>query len=64
MEEDYSAAYKEVVEITAQQEAEKVKKEKASIDKSFKTANEKLDKTYKSGKDEWINQLVERTLTD
>ncbi len=62
LEKEYAEAAEEVLQITQEEQQAEAQREKAEIETAFKTANEKLDNAYLAGRDNWIEEIVSRTI--
>ena len=60
LEEQYNRSIEEIIELTTQEELEKVQTKKAALDSKYAEANAVLDRTFLMHKDEWAKELAQR----
>ena len=64
LEEHFNDSVEEIIQLTTEEENEKVEKLKAEINEKFIKADKELEKTFAQNKDKWVEELVNRTIND
>ena len=64
LEQMYNQSVEEIIALTTQEENEKVQQQKQEIETRFAAANERLDASYRAHKEEWIKEIVARTISE
>ena len=64
LEEQYNNSVNEIIELTTQEEEERVTALKAEIDEKFNNANAALEKTFLDNKQAWVDELVKRAIKE
>ena len=62
LEQHYNESVDEIIELTTQQENEKVLARKAEIAQNFAAADKKLANDFEANKERWVEELVQRAL--
>ncbi|MBE6818833.1 MAG: hypothetical protein E7517_06735 [Ruminococcaceae bacterium] len=60
----YEESVEEIIALTTEDETRKVEERKAQIDTDYARANQSLDNYYEEHKDQWVKELVERTIAE
>lgn len=64
LEEQYDKSVDEIIELTTEDENQKIKEQMAKIDEQYKSANDALDKKFEQNKEKLVQTLIERSLAD
>ncbi|MBQ3431306.1 MAG: hypothetical protein IJG23_00825 [Clostridia bacterium] len=62
LETQYNKSVEEIIELTTQEELQKVQTKKAALDAKYAEANTVLDRTFLVHKDEWAKELADRVI--
>ena len=60
----YEESVEEIIALTTEDETRKVEERKAQIDTDYARANQSLDAYYEAHKEQWVKELVERTIAE
>ena len=63
IEQQYEQSVQEIIELTTEEEKEKIAALKADIDNKYAAANKSLDSAFALNKDKWVEELVKRTVS-
>ena len=62
LEKQYEVSVEEIIELTTEDENENIATQKRLIDEKYSLAEKKINKAYEEHKDEWVKEIVKRTL--
>ncbi|MBQ6381444.1 MAG: hypothetical protein IJJ41_07605 [Clostridia bacterium] len=60
----YEQSVEEIIALTTEDESQKVEELIAKIDSDYEKANQALDTYYDSHKEQWVKELVKRTIAE
>lgn len=64
LEKQYEESAEEIIELTTEDESERIIAAKNEIDARFKSADEYLDKVYNENKEKWVEEIAKNAISD